>query len=460
MAKLRIFSILALFLLASCRSSTPTPTPKPSEPAKPAATPKPTYTPVPVSSLNVDEADLDGVKLELWHSLFDAPAALLNLQVEEFNKENEWGITVSASYRGSYYTLFNEVTENEESAERPQIVIALPEQISVWHQADTVNDLTPYIEDPIWGFTAAERMDFPQPFLAQDQQEDAWLALPAQRTARFILYNQSWGKELGFDEPPTDFASFRKQACAANLNKRSNENPEDDGKGGWIVDDDPQSALAWMYSFDGGPFVNGEYQFINKANINALKSLKTLFDDGCAWVTTADTPYEQFALRSALMISASLEEFPDIKRAFAEAGNRDEWTPIPFPGEARTSFITYGDSYAILAREDAEALAAWLFVKWMLEPPRQAKWVKSTALYPLRTSSLEELSDYEKSNPQWAEAVAMILQAEIYPQIPSWRQMRYVLGDGITYIFRSDLQAGSVAAVLAQMNTAARALSE
>lgn len=459
MDKCRYSLLLFLLLLAACQTAPAAPT---STLAAPTAvkTPSPTSTPIPVSTLDVDEADLTGIELEVWHSWYDAPAALFELQMEEFNRENSWGITVSASYRGSYNMLFYDVTDAQSAAERPHIVVALPEQISVWHQAHTVKDLAPYIDDPVWGFTAAEKADFPGVFLEQDQAEDARLALPAQRTARFILYNQTWGEELGFDEPPADFAEFEEQACAANRSKRLDENTADDGKGGWIVDDDSQGVLAWMRGFDGGPFLNGEYQFIYTENINAFKSIKSLYDEGCAWLSSADTPYEQFALRSALMITASLEEFPEIKRAFAEANNRDHWTAIPFPGEARPALITYGVSYALLETEDAEALAAWLFVKWMLDPQRQAKWVQSTALYPLRISALEELSAYQKANPQWAEAVELIPQAEIYPQLASWHKVRYLLGDGFTYMFRSDVQAGSVAAILAQMNDAARALNK
>jgi ABC-type glycerol-3-phosphate transport system substrate-binding protein len=122
--------------------------------------------------------------------------------------------------------------------------------------------------------------------------------------------------------------------------------------------------------------------------------------------------------------------------------------------------VVYGSSYALLETEDAEALASWLFVKWMLEPQNQAKWAKSTALFPLRISSLDELSDYEKANPQWAEAVNLISQAEIQPQLASWHRVRYLLGDGLEYIFRFDTQAGSVAAILTQMDDAAKAISE
>jgi len=105
-------------------------------------------------------------------------------------------------------------------------------------------------------------------------------------------------------------------------------------------------------------------------------------------------------------------------------------------------------------------LASWLFVKWMLAPQQQTKWVKSTALFPLRISSLEELSDFEKANPQWSQAVNLITQAETFPQLSSWRQVRYLLSDGLEYIYRYDTQAGSVSAILALMDQTANALSE
>ena len=447
---------LSIFFLAACQSAAATPSPSATS-APATKTPRPTTTPIPVSTLDVKESDLNGIEIEIWHTWFGTPAALLDLQIAAFNAENPWGITVRASYKGSYNMLFYDVMD---TTERPQIVVALPEQISVWSEEGTVNDLTPYISDPNWGFSTAERTDFPSVFLEQDQREDSILALPAQRTARFILYNETWGEELGFASPPLSFDEFEEQSCAANRFMRTDENLENDGKGGWIIDYDSTGILAWMQGFGGGPFLNGEYQFVNTHNIDALKSLKTLYDVNCAWLTTADTPYEQFALRSALFITASMEEFPDITRSFAAVGNRDEWTIIPFPGKERSSLIVYGSSYALLETEDAEALASWLFVKWMLTPQNQVKWVKSTALFPLRISSLEELSDYEKANPQWAEAVNLIAQAETYPQLASWHKVRYLLGDGVEFIFRSNVQSGSVAAILAQMNDAARALSE
>ena len=461
MAKTRIL-LLLIFFLTACQPSSATPTSIPETKATATKKPLPTATAIPVSNFDVTEEDLEGIEIEIWHAWFGAPASLLDLQIDEFNEENPWGIKVKASYQGSYNMLFNTVSDSLDTAERPRLVLALSEQTSVWRERGAIKNLSPYIDDPIWGFTAEEKSDIPAPFLAQDQYDGEQIALPAQRTARFLLYNKTWGEELGFDAPPLTFENFEKQACAANKFMRSDENLENDGKGGWIVDFDSNAVLAWMLGFGGNPLdANDNYQFISDENINSFKNLKALYDKDCAWLTTANTPYEQFAARSGLFITASMEEFPEIDNAFAEAGNNDEWTVHPIPGAEHGAIITYGSSYTLLETEDeAEDLASWLFIKWMLMPANQAKFTKSTALYPLRTSSLELLSDYEKDNPHWGQAVNFIEQTENYPQLASWHKVRYLLEDGFEYIFRFDVQAGSVAAILAQMNATAQDLSQ
>ena len=90
LAVLLIFS----FLLIACGplrfKSTSTP-PVPTETASVKNTPTPA-----VSKLNVEKEALRGVQVRVWHPWFGAQASLFELQVAQFNQENEWGIVVSA----------------------------------------------------------------------------------------------------------------------------------------------------------------------------------------------------------------------------------------------------------------------------------------------------------------------------------------------------------------------------
>ena len=234
-----------------------------------------------------------------------------------------------------------------------------------------------------------------------------------------------------------------------------------DAQGGWLVDTDATTFLSWMVAFGGGVLEGNSYRFLTPKNLTALTFVKQLYDDGCAWTAQpgADLP-AAFAEREALFATASLEELPDYSRAMAAANNRDEWTVLSFPGDIQTGLIVYGSSYVILKSTPEKQLASWLFVRWLLSPENQKKWVEFTGMFPLRTSSLDLLGDYKDSHPQWVAAVNLLPQAQIEPQLASWREVRAMLGDGFDAMFRSNTAAGRVAEILAIMESTSRDLTK
>jgi len=234
-----------------------------------------------------------------------------------------------------------------------------------------------------------------------------------------------------------------------------------DGLGGWIVDTDPMTLLSWMTAFGGGVLEGNNYRYLTPKNIAALTFVKQLFDDGCAWSPQPGADLAvAFAGRKALFATASLEDLSGYSRAMASADNADEWTVISFPGDIQTGLVVYGSSYVILKSTPEQQLASWLFVRWLLSPEIQEKWVEVTGLFPLRTSSLELLKDYRDSHPQWSAAVDLLPQAQIEPQLASWRKIRVMLGDGFASMFSSNIPAGRVAEILAIMESTSSDLTK
>jgi hypothetical protein len=92
----------------------------------------------------------------------------------------------------------------------------------------------------------------------------------------------------------------------------------------------------------------------------------------------------------------------------------------------------------------------------MLAPDRQAEWVKSTGLFPLRTSMMNLLADYAADHPQWAEAVKLLPDGKRPPQLGSWHVVRIMLGDGFSDMFDTirhpDLTDGQIPLILKQMD--------
>ncbi|OGO22093.1 MAG: hypothetical protein A2Y54_06875 [Chloroflexi bacterium RBG_16_51_16] len=418
--------------------------------------PRPTSTKAAVSELGVDESKLKDVSIEVWHPWFGVEADFFETLVEQFNHENEWGIEVNPTGQINFSYLFENVNSSLPTPRRPNLVVALPEHAAEWHVEQLVADLTPYVDDPKFGIDPS---DFPLVFWNQDIVPDARIAFPAQRTARFLLWNESWAEDLGFDAPPVSEKEFQDQACAAHKSMISDASPENDGRGGWLVDTESMTAYSWLLSFEGGVLESNDYRFLTPNNISAFKYIRTLAEAGCAWQKGNSTPTsESFANREALLITASLEDLPGQSRAIASTGSTDVWKAVPFPGEE--VLAVYGSSYVILKAAPEKQLASWLFISWLTDPSQDARWVEATHLFPLRTSSLSYLEDYRKSHPQWAEVVDMLPSGELQPELASWRLVKIMLGDGFSHMFKANVPSGQVAAILAQMESTSRDLSK
>jgi len=334
-------------------------------------------------------------------------------------------------------------------------VIAFPEHAFGWDVS--VVDLSPYVNDPVYGLSADDVLDFPSVIWDQDAVNGKRFGVPAQRTARFILYNQTWGRELGFDSPPITSADFEKQACAANKALGTDEDPTNNALGGWMIDTNPMTPLSWLLAFDGSAQEEESYRFLTPGKIAAFKFVKILQQKNCAWVPSQDLPvYDRFASRQALFATASLEELPDQSRAFFTSSSKDEWTVLPFPGDKSSAFVIYGSSFVMLESDDVTQLASWLFMRWMISAESQSRWVQSTGLFPLRTSTMNLLAEYAKEHPQWATAVKLLPNGEMTPQLGSWHVVRVMLGDGFRDMFDTirhpDLTDGQIPLILKQMD--------
>ena len=461
--KIFLVFFLFVFILSACTPTSTDPntsTPRPSATDNPSA--EETSTPA-ASQLGVEEEALRGKQVTVWHPWFGAQASLFESQIAQFNTENEWGIVVLAESKDSYSEIFSQASAALEEAGEPQIVIALPEHALAW--GDEVLDLNPYVHDPEFGMSALEISDFANAVWLQDEVDGKRFGAPAQRTGRFLLYNQTWARELGFDSPPSDSTEFELQACAAHDALTKDSDPNNDPLGGWLIDSQAVTALSWMLAFDGGVQEEDAYRFLAPDNIDAFKFLKKLQQKSCAWVASPDLPvYDRFALRQALFATASLEEFPDQARAFSAAGSSDEWIALPFPGSEREALVVYGSSFVAFPSDDATQLAAWLFIRWMLSAENQERWVESTGYFPLRTSTKNLLARYAADHPQWAGAVEYLSSGDVSPQLPSWRLVRIMLEDGFRDMFDTirhpDLTEGQVPVILRQMEETAEELSK
>jgi multiple sugar transport system substrate-binding protein len=458
--------VIVVLLISGCEriSMALLPTPKPTNFPEKTSTSTAIFTPQPTSTptdyIDVDEAALSGVTINIWHAWGSPQSEIFEAQIAEFNRRNLWNITVRAQPFPDWNSLFAAVNTASASNELPELIVTLPESALAWDAQGNVVDLTDYVHHPKWGLSADEIADIPRVILEQDQVGSKMLGLPAERSTRLLFYNARWARELGFESAPDNEREFRSQACAANKQFRSDSILSNDGYGGWVVDADPQSAISWLNAFGGGATIDHTYNFNTEENTTALAFQKTLYDDSCAWIYTGLEQFAPLADRKALFMSGDLTDLAAQTNAFSMAKNNDEWDVIPFPGAKGKSILAYGPSFTVMKSTPEKQLAAWLFARWMLKPKVQAQWVEATGMLPLRKSAMKLLEDYSSSHPQWAEAVALLNVARIEPQMSSWRTVKYVLGDGAYSIFRLNLPTSDIPSVLDEMQVTAEDLNK
>ena len=455
MRRLLCLWLIPALLLGAC---TPTVTLTTREPdsaptAVSASAPLPaTATPVPAPThapdLGIGPEALKGVEVAAWHG-WDGPSASLFAQLAaEFNLSNQWGIKVKVLPQRNLNLLGAAVDTALRGPEQPDLVVALPEQILTWREK--VVDLAPYLAQPEFGL---ERADFPAAFLAQSQVGETQLGLPASRSARVLFYNTSFAKDLGFDQPPQTTADFRKQACAANGFWKQDLDLTNDGYGGLALEtaSNWQTPYSWLATSGGQVFAEGEFRFNSAENLAALEFVSQLREDGCAWLSTSPTNYENLATRKALFFSGYLNEIAAQKAVSQASASGDAWTVIPFPG-TQPAIVAYGPDFAVFKSSPARQLAAWLFVRWLLEPQNQGRWVKETGLLPVTLSAAQALKNESGLPAQQLAAIKLLPLAVSYPQTPHWQLAGKILGDGFEAYFGSFPNA-SLEGVLKLMDT-------
>ncbi len=80
--------------------------------------------------------------------------------VSDFNATNEYGITVTAEYAGSYGDIFNKMLPILNTADVPDVVVGYQNQVATYQLADAMFDMNEQIDHPKYGLTKEEQEDF------------------------------------------------------------------------------------------------------------------------------------------------------------------------------------------------------------------------------------------------------------------------------------------------------------
>ncbi len=189
-------------------TATPTAVPTATPTLPPTATPTPEPTPTRAPCAPATEGPLAGIDprgqtVVWWHPHSGDRQAWLDQAVATFNATNECGITLIAEYQGGYDEIRNKMSAAIASGELPGLVAGYQNDQAFYALANALVDLDVYVDDPVWGLTPEEKADF---FSLEQGVHPALggarLGFPPNRSMEVIFYNNTWGEELGFADPP------------------------------------------------------------------------------------------------------------------------------------------------------------------------------------------------------------------------------------------------------------------
>ncbi len=359
-----------------------------------------------------------GLTIDYWHEWDGAQAEAMTLIIDDFNSNNEWDITVEQVYQGNTGGLIDQLSTGIVSGELPNLSGAVFSNNAMGYYLDGVLvPLDAYLDHPVWGFDdmgmenlnhdllAINRVPF-EPFNGQ------LLAWPVGMSANVLSVNLGMLAGLGMDGPPTDLASFREAACAAN---------ELSGAAGEDVQGFPlRTNDNDLYSFivaNGGYIYDemaGAYSFSNEKSVEVLQFFQDLYSDGCAYIP--DGPYvntADFAFALNPMAVGSSVGVPFIKNDIEASGSDIEWvnTTVPWSGDNRTLQV-YQRSMGLYVSSPENQLATWLFLKHLASPASQVTWTEYAQYQPYTRAGLEGLSDaFLADNPQFNSIREVLLDS-------------------------------------------------
>jgi len=156
------------------------------------------------SSGSATASDTKPITIDFWNSWTGPDGDLLVQLVNQFNKENEWGITVNMDISSSFAEKLS--TSLPTGNASPLILMGNGDRFKYQEYLLTIND--------IWTNTTLKKEDFNANSLDTGYIGDDLYSLPFQNSLYYMYWNKTLFEQAGLDpeKPPTSFEEWTAMA--------------------------------------------------------------------------------------------------------------------------------------------------------------------------------------------------------------------------------------------------------
>ncbi len=410
---------------------------------------------LPLADGDFKGVDVKGTKIVWWHQHTGSREEVVKSLVEKFNAENPFGITAEAVTKENYDNAFTAMTAGLQTGELPNIVVAYPNQATVYQNDGALADMNPLFSDPVIGIQDFED-DFFVNFFFSDLSsafDGQRLGFATYRSMESLYYNPDALKELGYDAPPKSWAEFKEVTCKFVAVDPANRD-------GYMVRTDASFLAAAAFAA-GSNMYDAENGFTYENVTEMPTVMQEMIAEGCAKkIPERNADQNSFANGKSLFYTGSSSGIPFVWDAISKSEKPFQFAIGPIPGYGDVPIHNvYGASNSLVSKgkTPAEILSSWLFMRWFSEADAQALWAAGTNYFPVRKSAADALGEVfakEGTGAPYKQVFDLLGSTNEEPGVSVYQTVRSEAGKA----FNNILDGADVAETLKALDEAANKL--
>lgn len=338
-----------------------------------------------------EEKTIEPCEIEFWHGMSNTQEEVLTQLTNDFNSNNEYGITVTLVNQGSYGDLSQKLQAAAAADGLPDMAQAYNNWLNPY--IDKVVDLTDFVETDFDNYE-----DIIEAYRNECSEFGMIHALPFNKSTYVMFYNKTVLDELGFEAPKT----------WDDLTTIGEAYVEKYGNPAWGVDDLSGFVEASLRQNGEGYVDATGALFDTEGGLETMTYIMDLYNNGYARLVGEDKYFS-----NVLSAQSMLGYIGSSTGASYITVDGWEMGVCPVPSNKESAAYCAGTNLVMFTQDSNKQLAAWEYMKWLTSEEATVTWATGTGYLPVRTSAYES-TEYQNFMASDITATAAYEQADAF----------------------------------------------
>lgn len=348
-----------------------------------------------------DEAkEIEPCEIEFWHAMNGQQGESLTALTEQFNEENEYGITVNLVNQGGYNDLSKALMSNAIGDETERTLPDLSQAYNNW--------VTTYIDAvvPLDDFIAEDGFDYDDYIESYRDECEIYgfkACVPFNKSSYVFFYNKTLFDEVGIEAPTT----WEEMAEAGQ------KLYDEKGLALFGVDDMAGFVEASLHQNECDYITIDGAQFDNEAGLETITYIMDLYNNGYAKLAESGVYFSETISNG--LIGGYIGSCTGVSYITTDTDEdgEDDWelATASLPKGKVQAANQAGTNVYMFTTDENKQKAAWEYLKFLTSTESTTKWAMETGYLPVRTSAYES-DEYQTFMEEQTSGVAKACYAQ------------------------------------------------